>query len=73
MKALERVKHPDSQQRKTRTAISLSFDEFELGYMAFDHSIVDPEAQARLNGLLVLLYSRSKALQFRNATLHHLP
>jgi hypothetical protein len=50
---LDGMKHPLAQERKSCPAITLSFDQFELGDMALDHAVIDPpgEASSRLASL----------------------
>src|SRR2546427_9724098 len=37
---LHGLKHSFTQERKARSAVSLSFDQFQLGYMPFDHPVI---------------------------------
>lgn len=39
---LQGMEYPLAEQRKIRLPIPLSFDQFELGDMPFDHAVVDP-------------------------------
>src|SRR6266516_5628433 len=62
------MKHALTKQRKTCPAISLSFDQLELGHMAFYHPVIDRPSETSSHGVFVLFYSSGKGLQFRKAT-----
>jgi hypothetical protein len=59
------MKHVFAEQRETSLAVSLSFDEFELGHMAFDHGVVDLPGEPCLNCGFVSFDSSREALQWR--------
>ncbi len=61
-----------AEQGKPCTTISLSFDEFELGHVAFDHAVIDPPGEPSSHRLFVFLNSCGKGLEFREVTLVHL-
>ena len=69
---LQGVKHALAEQRKACSAISLSFDQFQLGHVSLDHAIIDPPGEASSHRVLVLLYSRSKRLEFGKFAAFHL-
>lgn len=60
MNVLQSVEYPLPEQGKTSSAITLSFNEFELGHMAFNHSIVDRKGKASPHRFFVLLDASSK-------------
>ncbi|SRR6266487_3629298 len=62
--SLECMKHPFAQQRKACPAIPLSFDQFELGHVAFDYAIVDPPGETSSHRIFVFLDPSSKGLEF---------
>jgi len=62
---LESMKHPFTQQRKASPAIALPFDQFELVYVAFHHTITDPPGETRPHRIFVFPYPSGKGLQFR--------
>jgi hypothetical protein len=39
---LQSMKDAFAQQRKARFTIPLSFDQFQLSYLPFDHAVIDP-------------------------------
>ena len=71
-KPLERMQHTLAEQGKSGPAIPLSFDQLQLGDVAFRLTIVDVPAEPRLDGGFVPLYSSSKALQFWQTTVGNL-
>ena len=62
------MQHTLAKQLEAGPTVSLSFDEFELGHMAFDHGVVDLPGEACLNCGFVSLDSSREALQFRKTT-----
>ncbi len=69
---LEGMKDPLAQQRKTGSAVPLPFDEFKLGHMAFDHTIIDPPGEPSSHCLFVFLNPCGQGPQFRDVALLHL-
>src|SRR5258706_16051196 len=53
------------EQGKACFAISLSFDEFQLGHVSFDHAVIDPPGEAIFHGIFVFFDSSGKRLEFR--------
>ena len=39
---LQSMKDAFAEQRKARFTIPLSFDQFQLGHLSFDHAVIDP-------------------------------
>src|SRR5689334_9110531 len=62
---LESMEDPLAQKGKSSLAISLSFEQFELGDMAFHHSVIDPPSETSSHGIFVFLYPSHKGLEFR--------
>jgi hypothetical protein len=69
---LHGMKNPFSEKGKSSSAIALSFDQFELGHMPFDHTIVDPPSEACSYSVFVFFHPSSKRLQFGNVAPLHL-
>src|SRR5207248_1132451 len=69
---LQCMKHSLAQERKTSSAVALSFDQFQLGHLPFDHAVVERKAETRSHRLFVFLNPGSEGLQFCKATLRHL-
>ena len=63
------MNNPLAKQRKTSSAIALSFDQFQFGHMAFDHAIVDPPGEAIFHGVFVFLDSSGKGLDIMTSFL----
>jgi hypothetical protein len=61
---LHSMEHPLTQQRKACPAISLSFDQFQLGHLSFHQVIVDPAGESSSHGVFVFLNPSSKGLEF---------
>jgi hypothetical protein len=58
------MKDPFSQQWKACLAISLSFNQFELGHVALDHAVADPPGESGSHRVFVFLDPSSKGLEF---------
>ena len=52
---LHGVKHPFTQERKARSAISLPFDQFQLGHVSLNHAVIDPPGEASSHRVFVFL------------------
>ncbi len=70
--SLECVEHTLAEQRKACLTIALSFDQFHLGYLSLDHSVIDPPGQTRSHSIFVFLDPSSKGLEFGKLTAFHL-
>src|SRR5258708_6620995 len=62
---LQRMKHTFSQERKTSLAISLSFDQFQLGHVSLNHPVIDRPGEAISHRVFIFLNPGSKRLEFR--------
>src|SRR5215471_7873021 len=63
------MKDTFTQERKARSAIALSFDEFHFRHVALNAAVINPPAEAIPDGILVFLDSCSKGLEFGNPAL----
>ena len=61
---LDGMQHPLAEQRKASLPIALSFDQLQLGHMAFHHAVIDPPGEPCSHRLFVFLDSCSKGLEF---------
>src|SRR5260370_3768493 len=69
--SLDRVKHTFAQERKACLAIPLSFDQFQLGHVAFHHAVTNPPRETSSRAIFVVLAPSTKGLELRNfAALH---
>ena len=69
--SLDCVKHTFAQERKACLAIPLSFDQFQLGHVAFHHAVTDPPGETSSHGIFVFLDPSGKGLEFgKFAALH---
>src|SRR6266571_1321189 len=57
-------KKREAEKRKACLAISLSFDQFQLGHMAFHHAVIDPPGETSSHRVFVFLNSSGKGLEF---------
>ena len=57
-----------AEQGEPCTTVALSFDQFQLGDVALDHSVVDQPGEAGSHRLFVFLDASREGLQFGNAT-----
>src|SRR6266536_5230871 len=70
--ALHGVKDPFSEKGKSCSAITLSFDQFQLCHVPFNHAIVDPPGETSPHSVFVFFYPRGKRLQFGKVAALHL-
>ena len=66
------MKNPFSQERKIGSTIALSFDQFELGHLSFNHAVINPPGETSSHGIFVFFYSSSKGLEFSKLAAFHL-
>ena len=66
------MKHPLAEQREACPTIPLSFNQFELGHMALNHTIINPPGETSSHGVFVFLYSSGKRLEFGKVAALHL-
>jgi len=66
------MEDPFSEQRKTRSAVCLSFDQFEFGHMTFSHAVIDPPGETGSHRIFVFLDASSKGLKFGKFAAFHL-
>src|SRR5712692_1835747 len=65
------MEDPLAKEGKACSAVALSFDQFQLGYVAFHHAITDPPGQTSSHRIFVFLNSRGKGLEIgKFAALH---
>jgi len=69
---LHSMKDAFAEQRKARFTIPLSFDQFQLSYLPFDHAIIDPPGETISHRVFVFLDPSSKGLKFRKGAALHL-
>jgi hypothetical protein len=61
-----------AEEWKASPAIPLSFDQFELGHVPFDHPVIDRPSEAISHRVFVFLNTSSKGLEFGQVALFHL-
>ena len=66
------MQHTLAKQLEAGPTIALSFDQFQLGHMAFYHAVIDRSGETGSHGVFVLLDPGSKGLKFCNSALRHL-
>jgi len=58
------MKHPLAEQREACPAVPLSFNQFQLGHLSLNHTIIEPPGETSSHGVFVFLNPRSKGLEF---------
>jgi len=66
------MKNPFSEKGESGSAIALSFDQFQLRHVSFDHSVADPPGETCSHGIFVFFHRSLKRLEFGQFAALHL-